>query len=52
MVKTALDTQLVTTQLKRGFYHLKYVEDQMCGKVLVVNEKNEQLDFAASYTCL
>jgi len=38
MNKTALNAQLVTTQLKRGFYHLKSVDcvDQMCGKVLVL----------------
>jgi len=29
MNKTALNTQLVTTQLKRGFYHLKSVD---CGR--------------------
>jgi len=48
MDKTALSAQLVTTRLKRGFYHLKSAEDQMCGKVcLVAYEKNEQMDFAA-----
>jgi len=38
MNKTALNVQLVTTRLKRGFYHLKSVDcvDQMCGKVLVL----------------
>ena len=35
MDKTALNTHLVTTRLKRGFYHLKSVVDQMCGKFLV-----------------
>jgi len=47
MDKTALNGYLVTTRLKRGFYHLKYAVDQMCGKVLVANERNDQLDFAA-----
>jgi len=27
--------------------NLLTAEDQICGKVLVANEKNEQLDFAA-----
>ena len=35
MDKTAINTHLVTTRLKRGFYHLKSVVDQMCGKFLV-----------------
>jgi len=35
MDKTTLNAQLVTTLLKRGFYHLKSADDQMCGKVLV-----------------
>ena len=49
MDKTALNAHLVTTGLKRGFYHLKSAVDQMCGKslVLVANERNDQLDFAA-----
>jgi len=49
MHKTTLNAQLLTTGLKRVFLHLKSVdwEDQICGKVLVATEKNEQLDFAA-----
>jgi len=48
MDKTAVNAQLVTTGLKPVFYHLKSVH---CGrsdlwKVLVANDKNEQLDFA------
>jgi len=35
MDKTALNTHLVSTRLKRGFYHLKPAVDQMCGKCLV-----------------
>ena len=35
MDKTALNPHLVTTRLKRCFYHLKSAVDQMCGKVLV-----------------
>ena len=35
MDKTALNAHLVTTRLKRGFYHLKSVVDQTCGKFLV-----------------
>jgi len=35
MDKTALNAHLVTTRLKRCFYHLKSAVDQMCGKVLV-----------------
>ena len=35
MDKTALNAHLVTTRLKRGFYHLKSAVDQMCGKFLV-----------------
>ena len=46
MDKTALNAHLVTTRLKRGFYHLKSAVDQMCGKILVANERNDQLDFA------
>jgi len=50
---------LVTTRLKPGFItsNLLTAEDQICGQVLsnfaktnfvlVANEKNEQLDFAA-----
>jgi len=36
MHKTALNAQLVTTRLKRGFYQLKSVDcgDQVCGHVL------------------
>jgi len=30
-----LNAHLVTTRLKRGFYHLKSAVDQMCGKILV-----------------
>ena len=49
MDKTALNAQLVTTRLKRGFYFLKSVE---CGrsdvrKNLVANEEYKQLDFSA-----
>jgi len=54
--KTALNAQLVTSHnwTETCFYHLKSVD---CGrsdlwKVLVANEKNEQLEFAACYTCL
>jgi len=35
MDKTALNTHLVTTRLKRCFYNLKSAVDKMCGKVLV-----------------
>jgi len=35
MDKTALNANLVTTRLKRGFYHLKSAVDQMCGKIMV-----------------
>ena len=35
MDKTALNAHLVTTRLKRVFYHLKSAVDQMCGKILV-----------------
>jgi len=35
MDKTALNAHLVTTRLKRGFYHIKSAVDQMCGKCLV-----------------
>jgi len=35
MDKTALNAHLVTTRLKRGFYHFKSVVDQMYGKILV-----------------
>ena len=35
MDKTALNAHLVTTRLKRGFYHFKSAIDQMCRKVLV-----------------
>jgi len=41
MDKTTLNAQLVTTRLKRGFHHIKSAEDLMCGKVVVVNKKNE-----------
>jgi len=47
MDKTALNAHLVTTRLKRGFYHLKSAVNQMCEKNLVANERNDQLDFAA-----
>jgi len=47
MDKTALDAYLVTTRLKCGFYHLKSAVDQMCGKILVAIERNDQRDFAA-----
>ena len=30
-----LNAHLVTTRLKRGFYHLKSAVDQMCGKILI-----------------
>ena len=33
MDKTALNAYLVTTRVKRGFYHLKSAVDQMCGKI-------------------
>jgi len=46
MDKTVLNAHLVTTRLKRGFYHLK-----ICGRSdvwknfgLVANERNDQLD--------
>jgi len=32
MDKTALNAHLITTRLKRGFYHLKSAVDQICGK--------------------
>ena len=35
MDKTALNSHLVTTRLKRGFYHLKSAVDQTWGKFLV-----------------
>ena len=35
MNKTAVNAHLITTRLKRGFYHLKSAVDQMCGKFLV-----------------
>jgi len=35
MDKTVLNAHLVTTRLKRSFYHLKSAVDQMCGKILV-----------------
>jgi len=35
MDKTTLNAHLVTTRLKRGFYHLKSAVDQMCRKILV-----------------
>jgi len=47
MDKTTLNEHLVTNRQKRGFYHLKAAVDQMCGKILVANERNDQLDFAA-----
>jgi len=47
MDTTALNAHLVTTRLKRVFYHIKSAVDQMCGKILVANERNDQLDFAA-----
>jgi len=51
MDKTALNVQLVTTGLKRGFYHLKSVfrgrSDLWKSFGLVANEKNDRLDFAA-----
>jgi len=54
MDKTALDAQLITIRLKRGFHYLQFFD---CGrsdlwKVLVANEKNDQLDFAPCWTCL
>jgi len=38
MNKTAFNARVVTTRLKRGFYHLKSVDcvDKMCGEVLVL----------------
>ena len=52
MNKTAFNAQQVTTQLKRGFYHLKSVDcvDQMCGKVLVLLPMKSVS--AACWTCL
>ena len=47
MDKTALNAYLVTTRLKRGFYHLKSAVDQMCGKIFFANERNDQLDLSA-----
>jgi len=47
MDETALNVHLVTTRLKRGFSPLNSAVDQMCGKFLVANERNDQLDFAA-----
>jgi len=43
MDKTTLNALLVTTELKRVFYHLKSVDCERSDlfKVLVVNEKNE-----------
>jgi len=35
MDTSALNAHLVTTRLKRGFYHLKSAVDQICGKILV-----------------
>jgi len=50
-IKTTLNAQLVTTELKRVFYHLKSVDCEKWDlwKVLVwlSMKKNEQLDFAA-----
>jgi len=55
MNKTTL-AQLVTTRLKRVFYHLKSVDckrsDLWKSFGLIANEKNEWLDFAACKTCL
>jgi len=41
MDKTMLNAQLVTTELKRVFItsNVLTAKDQICGKVLVVNEK-------------
>jgi len=52
MNKTASNAQLVTTRLKRGFYHLKSVDcvNQMCGKVLVLLPMKSIS--AACWTCL
>jgi len=49
MDKTWLNAQLVTTRLKSVFYHLKSIDGRRSyvWKILVTNEKNEQLDFAA-----
>jgi len=50
MDKTTLNSQLVTTGLKRFFYHLKSVDcersDLWKSSGLVANEKYDQLDFA------
>jgi len=51
MDKTTLNAQLVTTGLKRVFYHLTSVDceksDLWKSVGLIANEKNEQLDFTA-----
>jgi len=56
MDKITLNAQLFTTGLKRVFYHLKSVDcersDLWKSFGLVVNEKNDQLDFVACYTLL
>ena len=33
--KIAKRVDVVTNRLKRGFYHLKFALDQMCGNILV-----------------
>jgi len=56
MDKSTLNAQLVTTDLKRVFYHLRSVDCERSDlwKVLVwlSLKKNEWLDFAACQTCL
>ena len=49
MDKTALSAKLVKSGLKRVLYHLKSADCERSDlwKVLVANEKNEQLDIAA-----
>jgi len=46
MDKTWLNALLVTTRLKSVFYHLKSIDGRRSyvWKILVTNEKNEQLD--------
>jgi len=49
MEKTALNAQLLTTGLTHVFFitsNLLTAKDQICGKVLFANEKNDDLDFA------
>jgi len=49
--KTTINAQLVTTGMKRVFYHLKSVDcersDPWQSFGLVANEKNDRLEFAA-----